>query len=300
MTLRRIPGRWRPGGGGGSVSTTYPLSGTSSLTSVDPPHCGKLARSSSTALTFTPFNGDLIRIQGVLYQIPSAGIAGLANTSVFVNGSSGSSLSASTLYYVYAFINSGTVTADFSTTAHATSSTAGNIGTEVKSGDETRTLIGMIRTNGSSQFVDSNTQRFVLSYYNRRAVVGVSNNTATRSTSSTTFVEFNSEMRVEFLCWSDEVTSAHIVGSGYPGAGSTTIYFAIAFDDGTTPENGMCTLSDGTGGAQRPIACSAFRILSEGYHFATISGAADSSTSNLYWISANNGKRSALYVRVMG
>ena len=84
-----------------------------------------------------------------------------------MNGTGSFNIAANTLYYVYAFNNSGTVTADYSTTGHATSTTAGNVGTEIKSGDDTRTLIGMIRT-GASGFLNTADFRGVISWFNRR------------------------------------------------------------------------------------------------------------------------------------
>jgi hypothetical protein len=125
---------------------------------------------SATQLSFAPFQGVLIRINGVDYILPSGGIAGLSTTSVYVNGVAGQNLAASTLYRVYCFNNAGTLTADFSTTAHATSATPGNLGVEIKSGDDTRTFIGLIYTNASSQFADTPTTRYVRSWVNRRSI----------------------------------------------------------------------------------------------------------------------------------
>src|SRR2546421_2121147 len=48
-----------------------------------PFNCGRLSYVSATALKFVPYNGDLIKINGGIYRIPPAGIAGLANTSVY-------------------------------------------------------------------------------------------------------------------------------------------------------------------------------------------------------------------------
>lgn len=130
---------------------TYPLSSSgANIISVGPTNSGQLTYVSTTSLSFKPYNGDTLKINGTVVQIPSGGIAGLGNpTSVFLNGVAAQTLAINTTYLIYAFNNSGTITADFSTTAHATSSTAGNIGTEIKSGDDTRTLIGMVRTGGT-------------------------------------------------------------------------------------------------------------------------------------------------------
>lgn len=165
---------------------------------------GILLFSSATALTFTPYNGDRIKINGKIYAIPSGGITGLANTSVFVAGVGGQNLAASTTYNVYAFDNSGTVTADFVTdaTAHATSSTAGNVGTEIKSGDDTRSLIGKIRTNGSSQF----TTGLVATWFNRR-VRSSRQALANFTTTSTTSASLTTAV-TPFISWGDQAMFA--------------------------------------------------------------------------------------------
>src|SRR5215831_7881887 len=128
---------------------------------------GKLSYVSATALQFVPFMGGYVALNGAQRAIPSGGIVGLANTGVFVGGVAAQNLAANTVYLVYLFDNAGTLTADFWTPAagpHATSSTAGNVGTEIRSGDNTRSLIGIIRTITGGQFADSATQRFVRSW----------------------------------------------------------------------------------------------------------------------------------------
>src|SRR5579871_3715995 len=119
-------------------------------------NCGRFSYTNVSTCTFGAFRGQLIMINGLLQKIPAAGIS-------FSNAG----LSASTLYYAYVFMNNGVMTGEFSTTAHATSATAGNVGTEIKSGDDTRTLVGMIYTSGSSQFVNTLSQRLVASWFNR-------------------------------------------------------------------------------------------------------------------------------------
>jgi hypothetical protein len=136
------------------------------------PSAGKLTYVSASQLKFAPYNGDQIKINGIYYPIPAAGIAGLGNASVFVNGVAGQNLVQNTLYYVYCFNNGGTLTADFSTTGHATSTQAGNVGTEIKNGDNTRSLIGLIwaSTGAPGTFVDASATRWVRSWFNSPTV----------------------------------------------------------------------------------------------------------------------------------
>lgn len=114
----------------------------------------------ATTCTLVQKNGKHIQIAGEIHEIPNAG------TTLGTGG-----LSPSTLYYVYAYDNSGTLTLEASTTAWAVSTTAGNEGMPIKSGDNSRTLVGMLYTNGSTQFTAS----MVISYWNpTRRVVKVS------------------------------------------------------------------------------------------------------------------------------
>jgi hypothetical protein len=235
------------------------------------PRGGQLQFSSATALAFVPYNGNGIMINGVVFAIPSGGIAGLANTSVFVNGVAGQNLAASTLYYVYCFSNAGTLTGDFSTTGHATSSTAGNVGTEIKSGDNTRTLIGMIRTNASSQFQNDAQNRFVRSWFHadKQAISG--SFTADRTISTTATVEFNSEARANFLIWTGELIMVHVTGGAFQTSATTVGSVVGGLDTGPVGSGSPVNST----GATVPIAPAAMRNnLSEGLHYLTIMGAA--------------------------
>jgi hypothetical protein len=173
-----------------------------------PLECGRLLYSSATALTYKPFKGDLIRINGTVYRIPYAGIAGLSNTGTYVNSVAGQNLAPNTLYYVYAFVNAGSVVADFNTTGHVSSGTAGNIGTEIKISDDTHSLIGMVYTNASAQFSDP----FTASWLNRRTRV-LAGALANPASPGAYFQEVGGGsspaspgLRCYFLTWADEST----------------------------------------------------------------------------------------------
>jgi hypothetical protein len=249
-----------------------------------PSSAGQLALSSSTALTFKPFNGDIIKVNGIIYPIPTAGIAGLANTSVFVGGVAAQNLAATTIYYVYCFVNSGVLTADFSTTAHATSSATGNVGVEIKSGDNTRTLIGIIQTNGSSQFSDSTTNRFVRSWFNRPVLNMRGVFTAQRSTASTAPVELNTEIRCNFVSWSSEIITASISGSFESSVNGNNIFAAVGFN-GATNESYICNSQIQNVACSQTVQKSG---LTEGLNFATHLGWAAAATTGNYGTIATN------------
>ena len=121
----------------------------------------KLVMTSSTVLTLIPFNGNAIKINGVVYTLPAAGITW-----------SGATTNA-TMYYVYASWTGSSVALSLSGVGHSRSSTAGNIGVEIKTGDDTFTLVGMVRAGGTSgQWLDSNTARLVRSWFNESGITG--------------------------------------------------------------------------------------------------------------------------------
>jgi hypothetical protein len=217
-------------GNTGAFTLTYPLSNsTNALIYVGPTSSGVLTYVSATAVKFSPLMGDTIKINGVVYQIPSAGIAGVTNTGVYVGGVAAQNLAASTLYYVYAFNNSGTVTADFRTGSHSTSATAGNIGTEILTGDDTRSLIGMVKTNGSSQFSSSATSRLVRSWFNDKGVQGEATSAGT-STTSTSAVVVDSGLQIDFLSWTGEKVVTSSIGSMHNNSASTTVTIYPTFN----------------------------------------------------------------------
>lgn len=101
--------------------------------------------------------------------------------SVITIGTGG--LSTNTTYYVYMFDNAGTSTLELSTTTHAKDST---YGVETKSADATRTYVGVIRTDASTQFTTDLTN----SWFGEPKVWSLSS--AGSSTTSGTFVDVTS------------------------------------------------------------------------------------------------------------
>ena len=275
---------------------TFTTGNTSDLYIAEPLiGAGRLTFVGATSIQFCPFNGNYVNIPGGTtksYTIPSACVVA-ANTSIIIDGTGGSNLAASTLYYVYLFDSSGVLTVEFSTTSHATDAATG---IEVKTSNATRALIGMVRTNGSSQFVNSGNTLFVNSYFNRRVQGGRNAFTADRTTSSTTFVEVNSEIRAEFLTWSDEAVTASVSGACVMTASSLS-FITIGFD-GTTAEDthSNCGAQTARQGIHPTITKSG---LSEGYHYATLLARVASSTVTITG-SATVGERTTVQVETRG
>ena len=232
-----------------------------------------------SSLKLSPFNGNLLTINGAAYAVPSAGVTLAAPAT---NG---------TTYFIYAYMNSGTMTLEASTTGHATDSTTG---VEIKSGDATRTLVGMARTV-SSAWVDSISQRFVLSYFNRQAKRLERSFSADRTTTSTTFVEINSEIRTEFLAWGDEALWFSSCGA-FSNSGTSNIFSRLALD-GTSAWFAQVFSAAGTGFSV-PLTMSAPTLPTEGYHYATILGKVEGATGT--WFGTDSERRCFVFGAARG
>lgn len=215
----------------------------------------KLVKSGAN-LVLQPFNGNLLTIAGVTNAVPDAGVS-LAATG----------LTAGTTYLIYAYMNAGTMTLEASITAHATSTTAGNKGTEIKSGDDTRTLVGMGRVITGAAWADSATQRFVASWFNRerRSAIGTTDSSSTENGTSS-YAE-KSISKAEFVCWADELVEPIVTGV-INNSANTGAIGAVAFIDGASVGLAYDANPNQTAG-RCPLTSSHSTKLTEGYHYVT-------------------------------
>jgi hypothetical protein len=255
-----------------------------SLLNVNHSSCGRLTYVSSTQLKFAPYNGDKIKIGGVWYSIPSGGITA-ANTSIFLNGSA-NNLIGTTTYLVCLFNNAGTLTFDFlSTLTHAPDTSAGNVGVEIPTGDSSRTVIGLIRTlPTTATFADSATQRFVISWLNRRTKSVQNSFTVPRTTTSASLVEVNTEIRCEFLTWGDEDVVGRLTGNANNDT-ATGVHSTDAVFDGSGAIDG-CRVDQPNAGQDAAIAATKRASLSEGYHYLTLFGRRGATVSTITYPAA--------------
>jgi hypothetical protein len=211
----------------------------------------KLVKSGSN-LVLLPFNGDQVTIDGRPRTVPAAGVS-LPPTS----------LTPTSNYYIYAAMSGSTVVLEANTTGHSTSSQPGQKGLEVKTGDETRTLVGFARCVTGPAWADSSTQRFVISWFNRdrRDLIGSTDSTSTE-TSTSAYGE-KSVSKVEFLCWATEAVQAFTVGTMTNT--STAALSLMTMIDGFT----VGTPSDGNpaAGQRIPVTSIVNLKLAEGYHY---------------------------------
>jgi hypothetical protein len=174
------------------------------------------------------------------------------------------------VWYVYVYDNNsdGVLdTLEFSPTGHITDA----YGVEVKSGDTSRVLVGMVAINssgGTPIFADDTTRRWVRSYYNRSKALLKTKATTQVSTGSTSTVELNaSGLRSFFLCWADDLVAYDQVGEGQISSGAAAAILGFHLD-GVGDQDSSTRIQT----ANLVPAVAAFRgQLAEGLHYMGVS-----------------------------
>jgi hypothetical protein len=214
----------------------------------------RLAKSGSN-LVLSPFNGNTLVINSAIYEIPDAGVS-LAP----------SGLTISTAYYIYAYMNSGTMTLEQSTTAYAAQA---GTGVAIKSGDATRTLVGMEYATGATTWAG-----YCRSWFNDPGYTATGVLTADRTTSSATFAEINSEIRTNFLSWTGEIVQTALRANVSSNTGGSSNIVGLSFDGGTAEDGSISGQTTSIAGDVN-ISKNASGVwhksgLSEGFHYATL------------------------------
>lgn len=233
-------------------------------------------------LLLSPVNGNLLTVNGTPCTVPSAGLT-LAATG----------LTTRTLHYIYATASAGAVNAlEASTTGHSTDSTTG---VEIKTGDATRTLVGMAYVVTGPAFADTAAQRLVVSWFNRRPIHGTARFSTLRTSASTSYAEVNTEIRIQFLTWANSSVQFAASGGTYnSGANQTLTSVGV---DGTTPED---VVSFGSGANAQSMGLSHANTFTEGFHYATILGRVSAGTGTWFTNSDAVAERFTLKVITQG
>jgi hypothetical protein len=210
-------------------------------------------------------NGNQITIGGLLYVIPSSGVS-LPPTGLTVG----------TNYYIYAFMTGINITLEASTTLPVGDTATG---VTIKTGDSSRTLVGFVRPITGPAFQDTNNQRFVISWFNRRKVnVRASPGVAT-ATSSSTPVEFSTAFRAEFLSWNFDAIQAGFTGFAGNSVASGSINAFIYLNNTVKYSNNASCVAL----ANSPINLSHTAMPptpnGEGYNYINLVGSTSSGTA---------------------
>jgi len=232
----------------------------------------RLSVAAGNELLLSPYNGNLLTINGVPCAIPAGGVQ-LSNAG----------LVASTLYYIYAEMLAGVMTLIASTTPYAI--TTG--GWPVENGDVTKTLVGMIYTTTSTpgQFVDSVSQRLCANWFNRSVKKCRSANAATVSTASGPTVDLTPGEHVEFLVWGSTCVEFGLAGQISIDTAANFSDTFIGLDGIATPAGGFTTQVY-MGAANEPYLCTygpVTDIIAEGHHYVTLAGSTTGSGAVASW-----------------
>ncbi|WP_088148130.1 hypothetical protein [Achromobacter denitrificans] len=143
---------------------------------------------SSTECRLMPHNGDGVIIDDRQFRIPMNGVA-ITPTGLATN----------TLYRIYAYGIAGAISLEASTIAHSRHTN----GIQIKTGDPTRTLVGMVYIPSTVRFLDENAGRCVASWFNRspRPV-------AESATTSVGAGDTGLGAGVLLVCWAGEMVEA--------------------------------------------------------------------------------------------
>lgn len=212
-------------------------------------------------LKLLPRSGNLLVINGVPCTVPDAGVTLPA-----------AGLLATTLYYIYAVATAGVITSlEASTTGHSTDTTAGNKGVEIKTGDSTRSLVGMAYVKTAATFADTAAQRLIASWFNKKSIAGANPYTSSVTVTPATYAELSNANRLEFVSWAGDVVDLRFTGSLLGNSAASYVFASFGIDSTTVAEDVQCTLNNqpnGTGTSPSPQFVKSG--LAEGYHFATL------------------------------
>jgi len=151
-----------------------------------------------------PYNGNKLTVNGQVCVIPDAGLS-LAPTGLLV----------STVYYIYATAVGGIVNALVaSATGHSASTTEGNKGVEIMTGDDTKTLVGMTYTSTAARWMYDPNRRHIRTWFNDTGIggyAGISIGLGIPANAASMDISDGQGAQPGFLTWGN---SEIIVGNG--------------------------------------------------------------------------------------
>lgn len=275
----------------------------------------RLQRTSSTGVQLLSFGGGLIEVNGEIVDVGAGKLCQTSDNLIDGTGANaGAAMGASTIYYLYisnslASYQPGQLKA--STTVPTGLASGSALGSAVHPDDfylgtsgnaRHWRFVGMARTNGSTQIVDSTTQRFVASYYNRlgRDLITVpaysdGNSQTSYTLSNTTWARINGGTgdTLEWLSFGDE--AVEFDGQCYSNnTGAQVNSVGIAFDSTTSPRVEGILYPANVAACSTPVAHKYTPTL--GYHYACLMSKTTGGTMTVVVDSARSGASADPYV----
>lgn len=248
---------------------------------------GRLKFISTTEVRLERYKGDVVEVNGSNVSLGASGISVAPGDNLITStgADAGASMAASTLYYLYVSnANASPFSSDLraSTTAPSLLNGVKYLGTSGNAANWR--FVGYVRTNASTQFVDSETQRLVINYYNRRPLsLRITETTDSWTYSTATWRPWNNSTanRVEYISNDEDAVVLHFATYvHYNAALVTNVAIGIGLDSTTAPSSlsiypGTVVSSAATYGMVAATFCG---NPGEGYHYLQLLEIADRST----------------------
>lgn len=226
---------------------------------------------SATTCRLIRWNGTFLNINGVTRVIPVGGVD-ILNTAV----------PSDVVHYIYAFWTGTAIALEASTLGYA----AGPEGLMCKSGDGTRTLVGMVSKVSGNFFNNNNSGHLVLSWFNKKPLPAEINLAAAVQFSSVSFAEVV-QSRIAFMTWANELVDGSAMFATYQGGGSQYLAMSLNVDGGGVGQGLTMyvptqtgAIGFGTGTLRSPF------YAGEGRHYLGVSSAVDAGS---VWIQPSSG-----------
>lgn len=179
---------------------------------------GRMQWDSATQVSLQRYGGDTVDVNGESVSIGASGITLTTTDNLILStgADAAAAMGASTLYYVYVSNSSASPFPNdlrASTTAPSSFNGVKNLGTSGNAANWR--FVGYVRTNGSTQFVDSTSQRFVINYYNRRRLhlyAIDTTNSWTYTTATWRQANANAANQIEFISNGEDTVEATVFG----------------------------------------------------------------------------------------
>jgi hypothetical protein len=267
------------------------LDGTDISTYLAQGQC-RLEYASATELKLERYNGQSLLVwngtdKWVPTSIPTSGISYTIPAG----------LSANTLYYLYAYINNGSI-AFASSVSAPTSDT--DTGFMIMPTTDKYLCVGMYYLNASKQLDD---KYMVSSYFNRKRRTKQAALSADVSTTSGSFIEASTDLRCPFLVWNNDEASAALNAMQHAAGGGVITELFLALDGSSTSHRFSSFYKDVNDSyhlhdmihIMEPIADQ-----SQGYHYATVAYATSHAGSFATTLHGSSGRTSNLNITTMG
>lgn len=256
---------------------------------------GRLQRDSTTQISLQRYGGDIVEVNGANVSIGSSGLTLAPSTHRIDNlgDEVASGMATNTLYYIY-ISNSSASYAPSSLRASTTAPQSYNgvkyLGTTGNAANWR--FVGYAKTNGTGtngEFVDTETQRFVINYYNKRhrslRVTEVTNTWTYgggwRSWNNST------ANRVEFIANGEDLVFAIFTASCAQGNNNPDVSIGLGLDSTSSPAAESTYGGSQTGQqSARPTMTAVYSgTPSQDYHYLQALETADASVT---WVGDNN------------